>query len=123
MGAQTAARGGMYDPKYLERVRPAGHGDSGMEASIRHQVAQLPHYDDNPASAAYFCNSVRNVLKTYGASTNQAILNAFSYKLKGSAYENFMNDASQHTSVEKALEFIAERYKYRGGADHVLAEI
>ena len=34
-----------------------------------------------------------------------------------------MNDASQHTSVEKALEFIAERYKYRGGADHVLAEI
>ena len=34
-----------------------------------------------------------------------------------------MNDTSQHTSVEKALEFIAERYKYRGGADHVLAEI
>ena len=30
-----------------------------------------------------------------------------------------MNDASQHTSVEKALEFIAERYKYRGGTDHV----
>ena len=34
-----------------------------------------------------------------------------------------MNDASQHTSVEKALDFIAKRYKYRGGADHVLAEI
>ena len=33
----------------------------------------------------------------YGASANQAILNAFSYKLKGMAYENFMNDASQHT--------------------------
>ena len=34
-----------------------------------------------------------------------------------------MNDANQHTSVEKAIEFIAERYKYRGGAGHVLAEI
>ena len=32
-------------------------------------------------------------------------------------------NASQYTSVEKALEFIAEQYKYRGGADHVLAEI
>ena len=83
----------------------------------------MPHYDGNPASAAYFCNSVRNVLETYGESANQAILNAFSYKLKGKAYENFMNDASQHISIEKVLEFIVERYKYRGGADDVLAEI
>ena len=68
-----------------------------MEASIRHQVAQLPHYDGNPASDAYFCNSVRNVLEIYEESASQAILNAFSYKLKGKAYENFINDASQHT--------------------------
>ena len=66
---------------------------------------------------------MKGVLKGYGASANQAILNAFSFKLNSKAYENFMNDANQHTSDEKALEFIAERYKYRGGADHVLAEI
>ena len=56
MGARTAVHGGMYETKYLIEL----------------------HYDGNPASAAYFCDSLRNVLKTYGASASQAILNAFS---------------------------------------------
>ena len=95
MGAQTAARGGMYDPKYLIMN---GYAQRGTETRERRRayVTRWPNCLITTVTRLHphLCNSVRNVLKTYGASANQAILNAFSYKLKGKAYENFMNDAA-----------------------------